>query len=108
MFDRVHPEDRALRDCHQTSNRNEESMKLSIAFVTGWNSALARSRGRCVTGEKADGSLVFHRHNAAEEAQDLSVAAEGRIGRLALGRSSRTLTWDGATRGVLASRPTPR
>ena len=101
--DRVHPEDRALRDSAvkgAIESRSEYEIEYRVLLPDGtlrWIS----SRGRCVTGEDG-GRLIAVSIDITpqKEAQDLfRLAAEGsHLGVWHWDEVAKTLTWDGATR----------
>jgi PAS domain S-box-containing protein len=103
--DRVHPEDRALRDSaikHAIETQGQYEIEYRALLPDGTLRWLA-SRGRCVTGENGTGSRligVVIDITQQKEAQDLfRLAAEGsHLGVWHWDEIAKTLTWDGATR----------
>jgi len=104
---RVHPEDRALRDSaikHAIETQGQYEIEYRALLPDGTLRWLA-SRGRCVTGENGTGSRligVVIDITPQKEAQDLfRLAAEGsHLGVWHWDEVAKTLTWDGATRDM--------
>jgi PAS domain S-box-containing protein len=107
LQDRVHPEDRALRDSavkHAIETQGQFEIEYRASLPDGTLHWIA-SRGRCVTGEDGTGTRLIGVSidvTPQKEAQDLfRLAAEGsHLGVWHWDEVAKTLTWDGATRDM--------
>jgi PAS domain S-box-containing protein len=105
--DRVHPEDRALRESaikQAIETEGEYAIEYRVLLPDGtlrWISG----RGRCITGRHGKGKRLIGVSvdiTSQKEAQDLfRLAAEGsHLGVWHWDEIAKTLTWDGATRDM--------